>query len=86
MIPFYPGVQPDSNGDSFGTRCDGDYRRRSTPLLGDCATDVFVDYPLFVQAFRAGVGPDQDHDGNGVVNANDFTIFRALWFAGQTPD
>jgi hypothetical protein len=85
ISPVYPGVQGlDTNGDNFGNRCDGDYRGKN-PNLGDCSTDVKYDYPEFVKAFRGlTAGADQDHDGNGVVNANDFGLFVGL--LGKTPD
>ena len=85
-VEKYPGIQPDSNGDNFGTRCDGDYGSLAPFVPQDCRADLKRDYPLFVRSFRAGVGADQDHDGNGVVNANDFTLWVQLWSSNATPE
>jgi hypothetical protein len=68
--------QRDTDGDSFGNRCDAD--------LDGSGFVNFVDLGLFRAAFFSA-DPDADFDGSGLVNFADLAIFRSLFFRPPGP-
>lgn len=73
--PARPNLdQRDTDGDSFGNRCDADLNQSNFVNAADLA---------ILKSRFGTTNPDADLDGNGFVNAADLAIFKALF--GKVP-
>ena len=81
LVPNAPPFDCNTDGDAFGNACDGDFNNDSFVTLLDFAP------PLFMADFLAGVdsGIGSDMDCNGVVNANDSSVFLGPQLAQGFP-
>lgn len=68
--------QRDTDGDGFGSACDGD-------LNDDCWVD-FVDLAVFKSVFLTA-DPDADLDGSGLVDFQDFILMRPQFYRAPGP-
>lgn len=69
--------QRDSNGDGFGNACDFDYDN-------SCSTN-FADYAQLRNNFQSTSAPDQDSNGDGVVNFLDISAFQGAFLQAPGP-